>query len=192
MHPVEGHIVSCMTEFREVIEGKSSYARSHKNRAGKPNLAPAPYLNDYGWFLLAAIEFARETVRAGYSTYSEARGADSSLFEQKYLGSVSATARPNLHRLERRLQEIEDLKDSQISELGSTLADADIADHLQELTKLLQSGQDSIAQALHEVRRVNQQHKQMASNRDPLSELDNLEIGLGKLLTRTAAISSIE
>ncbi|MEE9311847.1 MAG: hypothetical protein V3V10_05470 [Planctomycetota bacterium] len=179
-----------MTEFREVVEGKSSYAPSHKSRAGEPNLAPAPYLNDYGWFLLAAIEFARETIRAGYSTYSEARGADSSLFEQKYLDSVTATARPNLHRLERRLQEIDDLKDSQLGELGLALADADIADHFQELINLLQSGRSSIAQALEEVRRVNQQHKQMASNRDPLSELDNLEIGLGKLLAQVATTSS--
>lgn len=189
MHPIENHIVSCMTEFREVVEGHSSYARSGRSRSGKPNLAPAPYLNDYGWFLLAAVEFAREATCAGYSTYSEARATASSSFEQKYLDYVATLARPNLHRLERRLQEIEDLKDSQIGELGLALADADIVDHLQELIKLLKSGRGSIAQALEEVRRVNQLHKQMNSNRDPLSELDNLEIGLGKLLARVAVTS---
>ncbi|MCF6228600.1 MAG: hypothetical protein L3J82_08095 [Planctomycetes bacterium] len=191
MHPIEDHIISCMTEFREVAEGHSSYALSGQSRSGKPNLAPAPYLNDYGWFLLAAIEFAREAICAGYSTYSEARTADSLSFEQKYLDYVATLARANLHRLERRLQEIEDLKDSQIGELALALADADITDHLQGLTKLLKSGRGSIAQALEEVRRVNQLHKQMDSNRDPLSELDNLEIGLGKLLARVAVLPAL-
>ncbi|MHC4839394.1 MAG: hypothetical protein ACYTDT_00330 [Planctomycetota bacterium] len=183
MHAIEDHIAGSMAEFAEVVEGRSAYVRPRGGKASRPDLSVAPYLNDYGWFLIVGLQFARNSLAAGHANYAASRATNEDAHVRDYTELIEKLAAPNLHRLERRLQELEDLSNAdELKEAGTELAKASLAEHAKSLGDLLQSALPTISAALLGVRRANEQDKQTTYRRDSLSELDNLEIGLGRLV----------